>query len=50
MFWSDPVGQLRLLRERIAPGGRIALTVQPRSKGANLKDALRALVKASSAR
>ena len=42
MFWSDPVGQLRHLRERIAPGGRIALTVQPRSKGANLKDALRA--------
>lgn len=42
MFWSDPVGQLRLLRERIAPGGRIALTVQPRAKGANLKDALRA--------
>lgn len=40
MFWSDPVGQLRLLRERIAPGGRIALTVQPRAKGANLKDAL----------
>ncbi|HKI98696.1 MAG TPA: class I SAM-dependent methyltransferase [bacterium] len=41
MFWSDPVAQFRALRERLRPGGRIALTVQPRSRGATDTDAQR---------
>jgi SAM-dependent methyltransferase len=31
MFWKDPVGVLRNLQERLAPGGRIYLTFQPRT-------------------
>lgn len=31
MFWKDAVGVLRGLRERLAPGGRIYLTFQPRT-------------------
>ena len=41
MFWRDPVRQLRELRERLRPGGRIALTVQPRAPGATDADARR---------
>jgi len=33
-FWRDPPAALRALRERLAPGGRLAITVQPRTKGA----------------
>jgi SAM-dependent methyltransferase len=33
MFWSEPALQLRELRERLRPGGRVALTVQPRQPG-----------------
>jgi ubiquinone/menaquinone biosynthesis C-methylase UbiE len=33
-FWPDAPARLRDLRERLAPGGRVAVTVQPRSKGA----------------
>jgi SAM-dependent methyltransferase len=41
LFWSDPVGQFRALRDRLRPGGRIALTVQPRFPGATDADARR---------
>lgn len=34
-FWTDPVARLRELRARLAPGGRLALTVQPRGAGAD---------------
>jgi SAM-dependent methyltransferase len=36
MFWDDPVECLKALRERLKPGGRIAITHQPR--GANASD------------
>jgi SAM-dependent methyltransferase len=42
MFWSEPALQLRELRERLRPGGRIALTVQPRQPGATDVHAARA--------
>lgn len=41
MFWSEPVVQLRELRQRLRPGGRIALTIQPRVRGATDADAQR---------
>ncbi len=33
-FWPDPPARFRELRGRLAPRGRLAITVQPRSKGA----------------
>jgi len=33
-FWRDPVARLGELLRLLVPGGRLALTVQPRSKGA----------------
>lgn len=41
MFWSDPVTVLRGVREVMAPGGTIALTLQPRRRGATADDTLR---------
>ena len=41
MFWPDPPVQLGALRERLRPGGRIALTIQPRARGATDADARR---------
>lgn len=40
-FWSDPVARLGELRGRLAPGGRVALTVQPRSRGATAETSRR---------
>ena len=40
-FWMDPVTRLRELRERLRPGGRIAITVQPRSRGATAATSMR---------
>lgn len=33
-FWPDARAGLRELRRRLVPGGRVAVTVQPRSRGA----------------
>lgn len=33
-FWSEPLRCLRKLREHLAPGGLIAVTLQPRSRSA----------------
>jgi SAM-dependent methyltransferase len=33
-FWTEPIACLRRLRDRLRPGGVIALTLQPRSRGA----------------
>ena len=41
-FWDDPEGTLRTLRERLAPGGVLAITYQPRHPGATDADADRA--------
>jgi SAM-dependent methyltransferase len=41
IFWSDPLAQLHELHDRLRPGGRLALTVQPRFRGATDDDALR---------
>jgi SAM-dependent methyltransferase len=38
MFWEDPVGVLRGLRDVMKPGGTIALTLQPRRAGATRDD------------
>ncbi len=38
MFWSDPAVVLRGLREIMRPGGAIALTLQPRRRGATEDD------------
>lgn len=35
MFWEHPIQTLRILRSKMADHGRIALTVQPRERGAN---------------
>jgi hypothetical protein len=42
MFWRDPVAVLSRLRDRMRPGGTIALTVQPRRPGATRDDTLSA--------
>ena len=34
-FWPQPEATLRMLRERLRPGGTIAITEQPRSRGAD---------------
>lgn len=39
MFWPDAVGVLRGLRGVMRPGGTVALTLQPRNRGATLDDA-----------
>ena len=41
MFWDDVDASLAQLRERIAPGGRVALAIQPRFRGATSEDARR---------
>jgi ubiquinone/menaquinone biosynthesis C-methylase UbiE len=41
MFWSEPVGALRRLASVMAPGGTIALTLQPRNRGATNEDTRR---------
>jgi len=33
-FWSDPIACLRQLRGSLKPGGLVAVTLQPRSRGA----------------
>lgn len=38
MFWKDPVSVLGGLRQAMNPGGVIALTVQPRRRGATADD------------
>lgn len=38
MFWKDPTSVLRSLRRLMKPGGVIALTLQPRSRGATSDD------------
>lgn len=38
-FWAEPGARLREIHARMAPGGRIALTVQPRQRGATNADA-----------
>lgn len=40
MFWDDPVAVLRGLGGAIRPGGTIALTFQPRGRGATAERAL----------
>ena len=42
MFWREPVARLRELRGRLAPGGTLALTLQPRAPKATDEDAQRA--------
>lgn len=39
MFWNDPVTILRGVRDAMSPGGVIALTLQPRRRGATAADA-----------
>jgi ubiquinone/menaquinone biosynthesis C-methylase UbiE len=38
MFWKDPVSVLRGLRQVMNPGGVVALTLQPRNRGATTND------------
>ena len=38
MFWKDPVSVLSGLRQVMKPGGRIAITLQPRRRGATAGD------------
>jgi cyclopropane fatty-acyl-phospholipid synthase-like methyltransferase len=42
MFWGDPVATLSRVAAALAPGGRLALTFQPRRRGATDEDARRA--------
>ena len=37
-FWSTPVEELRAVRARMRAGGRLAITHQPRNRGASAKD------------
>ncbi len=41
MFWPDADASLAALSERMAPGGRVALAIQPRFKGATDADSVR---------
>jgi hypothetical protein len=36
-FWPQPVERLRELRELLAPGGTLALVLQPRTAGATAR-------------
>jgi protein-L-isoaspartate O-methyltransferase len=38
MFWPDPISVLSSLHSRMAPGGRLAITYQPRHAGASASD------------
>ena len=38
LFWKDPTSVLKSLRSLMKPGGTIALTLQPRSRGATADD------------
>lgn len=38
MFWAEPAATLRGLRQAMEPGGTIALTLQPRRRGATAAD------------
>lgn len=38
-FWQDPLGPIREMHRVLREGGRIAVAVQPRSKGANERTA-----------
>jgi ubiquinone/menaquinone biosynthesis C-methylase UbiE len=42
MFWKDPVLVLGSLRAVMRPGGLVALTLQPRNRGATRADTIRA--------
>lgn len=42
MFWKDPVTVLRSIRGVMKPGGTVALTLQPRNRGATNSDASKA--------
>lgn len=42
MFWRDPVAVLRRVRGLLRPGGRLAITHQPRNPGASSADTERA--------
>jgi SAM-dependent methyltransferase len=42
MFWDDPVARLKELRDRLRPGGRIAIAFQPRGPGSTDETAARA--------
>jgi SAM-dependent methyltransferase len=39
-FWDDPEAAFRLLKDRLAPGGRIATTFMPRNPGAGRAEAM----------
>jgi len=41
LFWKEPVATLRAIRGQLVPGGRLALTLQPRQGGATDDDARR---------
>lgn len=41
-FWPEPVARLKELRALLAPGGRIAIASQPRSRGATVATTERA--------
>ena len=40
-FWNDPINRFRDLRQLLKPGGLIAVTIQPRSRGATDESANR---------
>jgi len=42
MFWKDPVAVLHSIRDVMKPGGTVALTLQPRNRGATNDDAVAA--------
>ena len=41
MFWRDPEAVLRRIRASLRPGGRLAITHQPRNPGASDEDTRR---------
>ena len=41
LFWKEPVATMRRIREQLRPGGVLALTLQPRQRGATDADARR---------